>query len=65
MCDVADILRRVKLEVCPCIRFQGAGTRNFLLSVVRYGTTELADRVLSLCVWVNGNGTMLYSPESG
>ena len=50
LCDAADILHRVKLEVCPCICFQQAGTRIFLLSVVRYGTTELADKVLSLCV---------------
>ena len=36
-----------------------------MLLTVSYGTTEVAEQVLSLWVKVNGNGTRFYSPESG
>ena len=36
-----------------------------VLLTVSYGTTQLAEHVLSLCMWVNGNGTRFYCPESG
>ena len=36
-----------------------------VLLTVSYGTTKLAEQVLSLWVEVNGNGTRFYSPESG
>ena len=36
-----------------------------VLLTVSYGTTQLAEQVLSSWVKVNGNGTRLYCPESG